>query len=78
MPVVPVARGQVDLARGRARLVDRRDQQVRAEQVLVVEVARRGDRVTLRAEVDGEALEVRDGRVTIANAGTGFGAELGV
>jgi alpha-glucosidase len=69
------------------------------------EVARRGDRVTLRADVDGdgypefareafvlvvhgaapatvtvdgEALEVRDGRVAIANAGTGFAAELGV
>jgi alpha-glucosidase len=69
------------------------------------EVARRGDRVTLRAEVegdgypefareafvlvvhgaapatvtvDGEALEVRDGRVAIANAGTGFAAEFGV
>jgi alpha-glucosidase len=28
--------------------------------------------------VDGEALEVRDGRVAIANAGTGFAAELGV
>jgi alpha-glucosidase len=69
------------------------------------EVARRGDRVTLRAEVegdgypefareafvlvvhgaapatvtvDGDALEVRGGRVAIANAGTGFAAELGV
>ena len=69
------------------------------------EVARRGDRVTLRAEVegdgypefareafvlvvhgaapatvtvDGEALAVRDGRVEIANTGTGFAAEFGV
>jgi alpha-glucosidase len=69
------------------------------------EVARHGDRVTLRAEVDGdgypefareafvlvvhgaapatvtvdgEALAVRDGRVAIANAGTGFAAEFGV
>ena len=28
--------------------------------------------------VDGEALAVRDGRVAIANAGTGFAAEFGV
>src|SRR6476619_188662 len=68
-------------------------------------VARRGDRVTLSAEVDGdgypefareafvlvvhgagpatvtvdgEALALRDGRVEIANAGTGFAAEFGM
>jgi alpha-glucosidase len=69
------------------------------------EVTRRGDRVTVRAEVegdgypefareafrlvvhgaapaavevDGERVETRDGRVAIANAGTGFAVELDV
>jgi hypothetical protein len=58
VPVIPVARGQIDLPAGHAGLEHGRDQQVRAEQVLVVDA--RDDGVVLMVE-DERALRGRAG-----------------